>query len=173
MNKPNLIEQVAGRGVSTSRKPQDRVLKIGELAKLSGVGIETLRFYERQGLMDVITRTESGYRLYQTDALERLEFIKRAQMLGLSLAEIGEIIREKQAGNSPCAHVRSIVRRRLEEVEQRMREMKRYRKELATALAEWERAGDTEGRVCGHIEGTRLKHSPSIVQRIPRKGSKS
>src|SRR5215471_12365915 len=112
-----------------------RTLKIGELAAISEVSVETLRFYERQGLLDATNRTASGYRLYGVDAIDRLEFIKRAQILGLTLAEIAEIISEKRAGHSPCAHVRSIVRRRLEEVDRRVKEMKEYRKELAAALA--------------------------------------
>src|SRR6185369_14353640 len=80
-----------------------RALKIGEVSRLSGVGIEALRFYEKQGLLGRPARTESGYRLYDADVLERLEFIKRAQVLGFSLAEIARIISHKHAGQSPCA----------------------------------------------------------------------
>ena len=80
-------------------------------------------------------------------------------MLGFSLAEIARIIAEKQAGQSPCAEVRDIVRARLKELDERMKEMQRYRKELAAALDEWEKAGDKEGHVCGLIEGTTIKHA--------------
>lgn len=132
-------------------------LKIGELAKRSGIGIEALRFYERQGLLGAPARTQSGYRMYDSAVLERLEFIKRAQVLGFSLAEIGGIIAEKDAGQSPCAEVREIVRHRLEEIDQRLKVMKRYRRELAAALRDWDATGDVEGHVCGLIEGAKMK----------------
>jgi DNA-binding transcriptional MerR regulator len=136
-----------------------KLFKIGEVSRLSGVGIEALRFYERQGLLGNPPRTQSGYRLYDEEVLERLEFIKRAQVLGFSLAEIAGIIAEKQAGQSPCAEVREIVRRRLQELDERLKEMRRYRKELAEALSEWDEAGDKEGHICGLIESARLEHS--------------
>jgi len=136
-----------------------KALKIGEVSRLSGVGIEALRFYEKQGLLGRPARTMSGYRLYDAEVLERLEFIKRAQVLGFSLAEIARIIAHKQAGQSPCAEVRDVVRARLQEIDERIRQMRRYRKELASALAEWEESGDREGHVCGLIEGTAIKHA--------------
>jgi MerR family mercuric resistance operon transcriptional regulator len=148
-----------------------KILKIGEVSKRSGIGVEALRFYERQGLLGNPSRTGSGYRLYGEDVLERLEFIKRAQVLGFSLAEIARVISEKHAGQSPCAEVREIVRRRLRELDERLKEMQSYRKELAAALREWDEAGDKEGHVCGLIEGTRLEHSmpaPKVMKRGKR-----
>ena len=140
-------------------------LKIGEVSKLSGVGVETLRFYEKSGLLKRPARAGSGYRMYDRDALERLDFIKRAQVLGFSLNEIKQIIAEKDAGQSPCAAVREVVRRRLHELDERMAQMRRYRKELAEALAEWDEAGDVRGHVCGLIEGTDIKH-PMTTGRV-------
>ena len=135
-----------------------RTLKIGEVAKATGIGIETLRFYEKSGLLDSPSRTESGYRIYNADVLDRLDFIKRAQVLGFSLDEIKRVIADRRAGLSPCAEVREIVRNRLAELDARMREMKRYRKELASALAEWDERGDVAGHVCGLIEGSHIDH---------------
>jgi hypothetical protein len=103
--------------------------------------------------------------MYDRDALERLDFIKRAQVLGFSLNEIKQIIAEKDAGQSPCAAVREVVRRRLHELDERMAQMRRYRKELAEALAEWDEAGDVRGHVCGLIEGTDIKH-PMTTGRV-------
>lgn len=148
-----------------------KLLKIGEVSKRSGVGVEALRFYERQGLLGNPSRTESGYRLYGEDVLERLEFIKRAQVLGFSLAEIARVISEKHAGQSPCAEVREIVRRRLGELDQRLKEMRDYREELAAALSEWDEAGDKEGHVCGLIEGTTIEHSVP-AQRVHKRGKR-
>lgn len=107
-------------------------LKIGEVSKRSGIGIEALRFYEKSGLLDRPGRTYSGYRLYDEGVLERLAFIKQAQLLGFALNEIKEIIAHKQEGISPCAEVREIVRMRLSELDERIKQMHRYRKELAT-----------------------------------------
>lgn len=135
-----------------------RALKIGDVAKASGIGIETLRFYEKSGLLDSPSRTESGYRIYDSDVLARLDFIKRAQVLGFSLDEIKRIIADRRAGQSPCAEVREIVRDRLAELDVRMREMKRYRNELASALTEWDQKGDVPGHVCGLIEGSHINH---------------
>jgi DNA-binding transcriptional MerR regulator len=136
-------------------------LKIGEVAKLSRIGIEALRFYERSGLLGRPSRTQSGYRMYDPEVLERLDFIKRAQVLGFSLDEIKQIIAEKQAGQSPCEGVRDIVRRRLQELDEQMREMRRYCNELAATLAEWDKTGAVEGHICGLIERSNLKHQVS------------
>jgi DNA-binding transcriptional MerR regulator len=148
------------------------MLKIGEVSNLSGIGIETLRFYEKSGLLDRPTRTGSGYRMYDRDVLDRLAFIKRAQVLGFSLDEIKRIIAERRSGQSPCAGVREIVRHRLEELDERMAQMRRYRKELAEALSEWEEAGDTPGHICGLIEGTSIEHPMTAARAVKRKAAK-
>ena len=145
-----------------------KLLKIGEVAKASGVGIEALRFYERRGLLGRPARTQSGYRLYDAEILTRLDFIKRAQVLGFSLQEIKQIIADKAAGRSPCHEVRDIVRHRLAELDEKMREMRRYRKELGEALAKWEETGELDGHVCGLIEETELAHA-NPLQRVSKK----
>jgi DNA-binding transcriptional MerR regulator len=144
-------------------------LKIGEVAKLSGIGIEALRFYERSGLLGRPGRTESGYRVYDPAVLQRLDFIKRSQVLGFSLDEIKRIIADKQAGKSPCREVREIVRRRLEELDERLKEMRQYRRELGTALEKWEETGELDGHVCGLIEGTEIEHSDPMPRGLGKK----
>lgn len=142
-----------------NEQQQRHMLKIGEVSKHSGIGIEALRFYEKSGLLDKAERTDSGYRMYDATVLERLTFIKQAQVLGFSLDEIKRIIDEKRAGQSPCAEVRELVRLRLHELDERMREMQRYRQELAAALAEWDSTGEAQGHICGLIEGTNFERS--------------
>ncbi len=132
-------------------------LKIGEVSKQSGIGIEALRFYERSGLLGRPARTASGYRMYGSGVIARLAFIKRAQALGFTLDEIKQIIAESQSGQSPCAEVREIVRQRLQELDERMNEMRRYRKELGAALEGWDKSGAAVGEFCGLIEGTDIK----------------
>lgn len=141
-------------------RKQDRpMLKIGEVSRQTGIGIETLRFYEKSGLLDKPARTYSGYRMYSSDVLDRLSFIKRAQVLGFSLDEIRKLIDDARRGHSPCDEVREIVRTRLEDLDRRMREMARYRKELARTLEEWDRVGRAPGHICGLIETAQVEHS--------------
>ena len=133
-----------------------KLLKIGEVAALSGVGIETLRFYERANLLERPSRTEGGYRLYEADVVERLAFIKRAQVLGLSLDEIAHLIAERRAGRSPCNEVRAIVAQRLSELDERLAQMRRYRRELGALLQEWATSDGESGQICGLIENADL-----------------
>ena len=142
----------------TTAAAGDKGLKIGEVSKLSGIGIEALRFYEKSGLLDRPRRTNSGYRVYDESVLDRLSFIKKAQLLGFTLDEIRELIAHKRRGENPCHEVREIVKGRLEELEERIVQMQQYRDELAAALKEWEKKGEAEGHVCGLIEGSQIEH---------------
>jgi DNA-binding transcriptional MerR regulator len=138
-----------------------RLLKIGEVSARSGIGIEALRFYEKSGLLERPLRTDSGYRMYDEAVLERLNFIKQAQTLGFSLDEIKRVISDARTGQSPCDEVREMVRRRLAELDTRIQEMRRYHKELAATLAEWERVGRAPGHICGLIEGVQITQGSS------------
>jgi MerR family transcriptional regulator, copper efflux regulator len=136
-------------------------MKIGEVAKRSGVGIETLRFYEKSGLLERPGRTYSGYRMYGDDVFERISFIKRAQVLGFTLDEIKQLVEHKRKGENPCAEVRAIAQRRLEELDSRIKQLRKYRKELAATIEEWSEIGEADGHVCGLIEGSQLKNGVS------------
>ena len=148
------------------------MLKIGEVSRRSGVGVEALRFYEKGGLLDSPARTGSGYRVYGEEVLERLAFIKRAQALGFSLDEIKRIIEDARKGESPCEEVREIVRRRMAELDERLREMQRYRKELQSTLDEWDKVGRAPGHICGLIEGAEVgrggRHATEGLKRARR-----
>lgn len=157
----------ADRGVERAGK-----FKIGEVARLSGIGIEALRFYERSGLLGKPARSSSGYRIYEEGVLERLAFIRKAQTLGFSLDEIRRIIQDAQGGASPCDEVREIVRMRLEELDARLREMKRYRQELASTLDEWDKVGRAPGNICGLIEKSGIEHPMSGRNYVALKGNR-
>lgn len=131
--------------------------KIGEVAKRTGVGIETLRFYEKSGLLERPSRTPSGYRVYDATIMDRLAFIKKAQVLGFTLDEIRELIAHKRAGENPCGHVRAKVKSRLSELDERIRQMTLYRDELAAELKQWEKKGAAAGHVCGLIEQSHIE----------------
>jgi MerR family mercuric resistance operon transcriptional regulator len=148
-----------------------RVFKIGEVARETGVGVETLRFYERRGLLGRPARTESGYRVYDEAVVEQINFIKRAQAIGFSLDEIGEILAESASGRLPCREVREMARRKLSELDERLRELRRYRSELARTLHVWDERGEGEGHFCGLIEESALDASPAghTAWRRPKK----
>ena len=136
-----------------------RGLRIGEVSRETGVGVETLRFYERRGLLGRPARTESGYRIYDESVVEQVAFIKRAQAVGFSLDEVGEILKESATGRRPCKGVRELARRKLAEMDERLRELRRYREELSRTLSQWDERQEQEGHVCGLIEGSQL-HAP-------------
>ena len=147
------------RGEQIADEEQSRrMLKIGEVSKRSGVGIEALRFYEKSGLLERPSRTYGGYRVYGEEVLERLAFIKQAQALGFSLEEIRRIVEDARKGESPCDEVREIVRRRMEELDERLRELQRHRRELKATLEEWDKIGRAPGHICGLIEGADVEH---------------
>lgn len=128
------------------------LMKIGEVSKKSGVGIEALRFYEKSGLLDRPDRTYSGYRLYPAEVLERIAFIKQAQTLGFTLDEIKSLISQKKKGESPCYEVREIIRRRIDEINDKIVLLVKYRDEVSAALNEWDQKETVDGHVCGLIE---------------------
>ena len=148
------------RGVKVVDEEEGRgMLKIGEVSKRSGVGVEALRFYEKSGLLERPSRTYGGYRVYGEEVLERLAFIKQAQALGFSLEEIRRIVDDARKGESPCDEVREIVRRRMAELDERLRELQRHRRELQATLEEWDRVGRAPGHICGLIEGSHVEHA--------------
>jgi MerR family transcriptional regulator, copper efflux regulator len=149
------------------------LMKIGEVSRLSGIGIEALRFYERTGLLGRPTRTSSGYRLYNKQVLTRIDFIKRAQMLGFSLEEIRKIITDSESGKSPCAEVKEMVRDRLEKLDEHLKQLKRYRKELVETLVKWESGETEQGLLCGLIEGSEIVSPVHNIQTSRQKIRKS
>ena len=140
-------------------------MKIGEVSKRSGVGIEALRFYEKSGLLDRPGRTYSGYRVYGEDVLERIAFIKRAQILGFTLDEIKQLIDSKRKGESPCAEVRETVRIRLRELDGRISQMIKYRDELSANLRDSDKKEQNDGHVCGLIENSEIDN-PIVKKKI-------
>ena len=111
-------------------------MKIGELAKEAGLTAKTIRFYEGVQLLDDPGRTESGYRQYGAEDVERLEFIKNAKRLGLSLDEIRDILKIRALSQSPCVHVRALLDQKLEQVDAVIRQLEEFRQALQQLGAE-------------------------------------
>src|SRR6476661_3663612 len=93
------------------------------LAAATGVSTDTLRHYERLGLLPGVARTKSGYRRYGSESLERVRVIQRALTIGFSLKELGSVLAQRERGTPPCGRVRSLVGERLGDLERRLREM--------------------------------------------------
>jgi len=110
-------------------------LLAGAAAKELGVGIQTLHFYEQQGLIPHPLRAAaSGYRLYTPAIMERVRFVRKAQALGFSLEEIKEILGLAQKGMSPCGRVQAALAEKLLEVDRRLKELADFRSELAALI---------------------------------------
>jgi DNA-binding transcriptional MerR regulator len=112
-----------------------KMLRIGDVARRAGVRASALRYYETRGLLRPAARLPNGYRLYGEDAIAELRFLRRAQALGMKLEEIAELLALSRRGKPPCARVRELARRHIEEVEARLRELSLLREELKRLLA--------------------------------------
>ena len=115
-------------------------MRIGELAKRAGVTPDTIRYYEREGLLPRPERTPSGYRNYAPQVLDDLAFIKKAQALGLKLSAVREVLEISSGGKPPCAHVRATVSARLAAMEERLRDLRALRATLRETLERLDRA---------------------------------
>ena len=113
-----------------------KAMKIGEIAKRSGIGIETIRYYEREGLLQEPERRPSGYRLYDESTVERLEYIGRAKALGFTLGEIRELLELSFAAHADCDHIRERAAAKLGEIESKIRSLQKMRRSLARILAQ-------------------------------------
>ncbi len=105
-------------------------LTIGQVAKQAGVGIETIRFYERQKLIDPPPRKLSGYRQYPQEAVRRIKFIKRAKELGFSLKEIAELLSLKVDPSTTCVQVKKRAEGKIIDIEEKIRTLKKMKKAL-------------------------------------------
>lgn len=124
-------------------------LTIGKLAREAGVGIDTVRFYERAGLLPRAPRTPGGYRLYALPDADRLRFIRRAKALGFSLEEIAELL-TLNAGKGTRAAVKKLAQHRLDDLNRKLGEMTAIRDALARHVRHCSGAGPVRG--CPIIE---------------------
>ncbi len=107
---------------------------IGTIAKQSGLPIKTIRYYEEIRLVSKPSRTASGYRLYEPETVDRLQFIKRAQGLGLRLDDIRDILNLADRGCCPCGHVQKVLELRLNELRQKIADLRDLEKRLRVAV---------------------------------------
>ncbi len=107
-----------------------KTLRIGEVAERSNVGIETIRYYERQGLLAEPDRRPSGYRQYDETVVARLQFIRRAKELGFTLAEIKELLGLWFDVNTKCVHVRQRAEQKIADIENKIRSLQKMKRSL-------------------------------------------
>jgi DNA-binding transcriptional MerR regulator len=113
----------------------ERGLRIAELARAVGVPTDTVRYYERVGLLPAPNRTAGGYRDYDVSAVDRLQFIQGAQRLGLRLVDIGHLLAVRDTGNCPCEPAGELLRRRLDDVDAQIAQLTALRTEMAAMAA--------------------------------------
>lgn len=137
---------------------------IGQLADMAGVKSDSVRFYERSGLLPKPERLVSGYRVYDETSLKRLQFIKQAQVLGFSLDEIRRILNLQGRGKETCRCVINIAETTLHETEIKIKHLEIFRKRLKKNLDRWKQlfesnkmnAGFCSGEFCSLIQSTQL-----------------
>jgi MerR family copper efflux transcriptional regulator len=108
-----------------------RMLTIGEVARSAGIGVETVRFYEKQGLVPKPARKPSGYRQYRPDAIRRIQFVQAAKEVGFTLKEIRDLLSLRVARGKTCGDVRQRALAKLADVDVKLAELKRMRDALA------------------------------------------
>lgn len=110
-------------------------MRIGEAADTVGINPKTIRYYEDIGLLPAPERTPAGYRDYTDGDVERLVFVKTAQRLGLSLAEVAEILAFRERGQPPCTYVLDVLQRQVRDLDRRITELQDLRQELVDLKA--------------------------------------
>ena len=139
-------------------------LKIGELAKQTGLPVGTLRYYSDFGLLQPVHRGDNGYRYYSQNASRQVEFIKKAQAIGFTLEEIKQILDVQVRGEKPCNLVQSLLNRKIEQLEIQIKQMSLFKAELEEYRAAWANNPQPKSKpqeVCPLISSVSL-HSASL-----------
>jgi len=109
---------------------------IGKVAKQAGLGVETIRFYERTGLLEEPERSDSGYRQYPPGAIIKLRFIKKAKRLGFSLREIGELFALHQSQDSTCSDVKAQAEEKIKDIEEKIADLHQMKAALSELICQ-------------------------------------
>ncbi|HMD49283.1 MAG TPA: heavy metal-responsive transcriptional regulator [Bryobacteraceae bacterium] len=136
-------------------------LRSGELARLTAVSTDTLRHYERVGVLAPPARTRAGYRTYPPEAVERVKLVRRAVAMGFSLAELARILQVKDRGGAPCRQVHALAVEKLALLSRRIAELSELRRELRATVKQWDLqlTRTPDGQRAGLLE--MLVHTPS------------
>lgn len=129
------------RGCMGTTTTARRGLRVAELAEAAGLRPDTVRYYERAGLLPPPARTPAGYRDYDASAVDRLRFIKGAQRLGLRLRDVADLLAVRDTGVCPCEPAEQLLRRRLAEVDAEMARLSALRQQMVTMIEALPSAG--------------------------------
>jgi DNA-binding transcriptional MerR regulator len=143
-------------------------MKIGEVARRAGVSVDTVRHYERRGLLPPAPRSANGYRDWPADTVARIAVIRRALAVGLGVRQIAGFFAARRRGQPPCREARAAVAQRLDEVRAELRDLTRAERDLKVLLAEWDRRLDATppGEPARLLE-TLLENPRSAARRKP------
>ena len=155
-----------------SRKKPFR--RIGELAKTAGVSTDTLRHYERKGVLGKPGRSTNGYREYSEGALDRVRLVRRALAVGFTLDELSSVLKVRDRGGVPCQRVRELAVEKLSAVESQLSELSTLRDELRSTLKDWDTrlARTGPGASAGLLEAlasTAINHTTKPIRSAPGK----
>jgi MerR family copper efflux transcriptional regulator len=128
-------------------------LTVGKTARLAEVGIPTMRFYERAGLLPKPSRTSANYRLYPTEAVTRIRFIRRAQQLGFTLKEIKALLELRVSRRTSCAEVRSRAQTKIGDIKRRIHSLRQVSRALSRLAHECESETGGDCPLLKHLEG--------------------
>jgi len=122
-----------------------KTLQSGTLAKAAGVSPDTIRYYERIGVLPRALRTGSGYRVFPASAVERVLVVRRALRIGFTLVELGEVLKARDAGGAPCRRVYQLAQEKLKGIEADIEALKLTRRYVQKVLADWEQRTQSAG----------------------------
>lgn len=144
-------------------------MRSGQLARQTGVSTDTLRHYERLGLLPLPQRTTGNYREYPPTSPQRVELIRRALTIGFSLAELKTVLAVRDKGGSPCSHVRDLLRSKIHDLDQQIRNLVSLRAEMNRLSRDWDtRLRRTKsGQVARLLESVQPRASGRIVSSAP------
>ena len=166
-----------------NKPPGKGFLRVGELAKAGGISTDTLRHYERRGVLPRPHRSPNGYREYPEEALERVRMIRQALAVGFTLDELSSVFKVSARGGVPCQAVRNLAAKKLSDIELQLQEMVALRNELRESLKDWdlrlsktpsgERAGLLKALAARNPGRTPSNGLPLSKRNLKRKGKKN
>jgi len=112
-------------------------LRCGELAQLTGVSPDTIRHYERIGILPLAPRASNGYRMYSADAVDRVQLVRSALQLGFTLRELSEILKVRDSGGTPCRRVLTLAEEKLQSLEQQIKELQCTHRYMDHLIRQW------------------------------------
>ena len=145
-------------------------MRSGQLARQTGVSTDTLRHYERLGLLPVPQRTAGNYREYSLISPQRVELIQRALTIGFSLAELKTILAVRDSGGAPCRHVRALMRSKIRDIDEQIRNLVSLRVEMNRLSKAWDKSlrRTKPGQVARLLEAVPPRPRARIASGLPK-----